>query len=289
MNSGSIVSHRNFLDESIGYESFERGLADDIDADSTHNGNNWSMYPQSPSMVYMPATASASHRNEVPIDEMVDSRSDEDEEFMDVPTLDEFVDVGSSSDDDLDTDDTRKKKSASKTKKRVLHKAAKGSERFVVKCRRNGCEDLFENSDALQYHVTSYHVKGIKKKFACHLCSKTFSSKRNLHTHMAWKHVGKKWRCHLCERLYASKASLRYHMQLEHTGQGLIKCPFSLCTHAFVHKTFLKRHINAVHTKKIVFRCTSCLFKSYYKGNLTKHLATIHGERSSAGAGRSGE
>lgn len=140
--------------------------------------------------------------------------------------------------------------SAVGTKKTVKQKAIKSDAQFVVKCRSAGaCKDLFESSDAMEYHRTSYHAKGIKKTLCCYLCGRALRNKRNL----------------------------QLHMIAAHTGLKRFICTFQNCSKAFAQQNFLQLHQNAVHTKMIAFKCPKCTAKFHRKHNLTRHVANIHG------------
>lgn len=109
---------------------------------------------------------------------------------------------------------------------------------------------MFQSWDAMWYHVSNYHVRGIKKSFECHLCKKT--------------------------SVYFIISNQRIHMNSLHVGDKCFKCPFSNCSKEFSHKGNMKTHINAVHTKKITFKCTKCSYKSYYKKEISAHVARYH-------------
>lgn len=129
-------------------------------------------------------------------------------------------------------------------------KVNRNNETFSVKCCRHGCNELFENFEAMVHHVTVYHAKGIKNTFNCHECKKT---------------LGSKW-------------FLRQHMNSVHMGLRTYKCPFPNCSKSFVRNQYLKQHTNGVHTKSNTFKCQKCPRKFYYKSHLIRHLAYEHGK-----------
>lgn len=71
----------------------------------------------------------------------------------------------------------------------------------------------------------------------------------------------------------------RAHVDSLLSGPIRYQCPILPCMKVFSTRGNLKQHINGIHTKKIDFRCTKCSFKSYYKQHLGRHLANVHGER----------
>lgn len=120
---------------------------------------------------------------------------------------------------------------------------------YPVKCARI-CKEFFENFDAMTYHMTTYHVKGIKIIFQCHLCKQTISAKEKL----------------------------RRHMDRIHISQTRFKCPYSMCSKTFRRKEYIKTHINVDHIKKALVKCPNCSKKIYRKECLEAHMACILGQ-----------
>lgn len=140
------------------------------------------------------------------------------------------------------------KKNMKKPNGKALNKTNKGN--GVVKCRRRNCTESFESDDALMYHVTSYHRKGVKNAFSCHLCKKTFPT---------------------------NKRKLRVHINAVHFGLKTAKCPYPMCSKSFATKSGLQSHTSRVHTKTFPFKCSKCTRKFYCKSDLGKHFAYKHG------------
>lgn len=124
----------------------------------------------------------------------------------------------------------RKMTEEAKNKKTVKSNAVDDVAGFRIKCnahRRGSCQAAFESTEAMQFHVASYHAEGIKREFSCHLCKKTSGNKSMLHRHMTAVHMGLK----------------------------PFKCKFRNCSMAFTLKYDLQRHANVIHTKKIAQKC----------------------------------
>lgn len=130
-------------------------------------------------------------------------------------------------------------------------KAGKNVPSILTKCRyRKMCKESFESCDAMMLHLASYHARGIKKTFCCHLCKETFTEHK----------------------------SIRRHMKSVHNDQLRFACPIQTCLKIFTRKDTLLRHTNQFHTKKIEFKCSKCPMKFHRRYYLIRHLARIHGD-----------
>lgn len=114
----------------------------------------------------------------------------------------------------------RKKNIPARNKKKSNGKATVIVEDFKVKCIT--CRELFENNDALIYHKSTYHARGIKRIFHCYFCKKSMQKKQKL----------------------------KNHVNAVHTGYIRFKCSIGTCSRIFAYKDSLKRHINAAHKGK---------------------------------------
>lgn len=140
----------------------------------------------------------------------------------------------------------RNPKRAAKTKKGAKSYAVKSVGTVSTKCRSaGGCRESFDSWDAMDYHMSTYHAEGVKRTFCCHLCQKTMSR----------------------------KGYLEKHVKSVHMGQKSFHCPFSMCSSAFAQKSNLEAHTESIHIKKNELKCTKCLFKTYHKRSLRRHMA----------------
>ena len=120
--------------------------------------------------------------------------------------------------------------------------------------------------------VEEYSIRGGKKFFKCRFCSKDFSTKRNLESHVQLVHDDsdsaeddeitpydspikaqpkETFRCIKCNLEFTEKLSLTEHYSSVHEKNLEKKKPFkcSICRKAFVSKGNVKLHIVAVHKK----------------------------------------
>lgn len=116
---------------------------------------------------------------------------------------------------------------------------------FPTKCSTKQCKELFENTEAMQEHESSYHKKGIKKTFQCYLCRKSIKTKRAVQSHMSSIHMGKK----------------------------SFKCPIASCSKVFATKGNAMRHMNGVHNQAFPFKCMKCPKKFNHASSFKYHVA----------------
>lgn len=138
---------------------------------------------------------------------------------------------------------------STRIKNRAIREKAQNGTRFLFKCGFGNCREMLESWNARLYHMQNYHGKCPAKMHSCYICKKQ----------------------------YLPKKSLIAHMKSIHISRISFPCPFAPCPKVFSLKNSLKAHTNAVHTKQNVFNCTICVYKSYYKYNLSKHKKRIHG------------
>lgn len=69
----------------------------------------------------------------------------------------------------------------------------------IVKCQAPNlrcCKMVFESRDAMMYHATNYHVKGIKNTFECCFCRKSFPNRSSTQLHIDSVHSSlKRFKC----------------------------------------------------------------------------------------------
>lgn len=114
-----------------------------------------------------------------------------------------------------------------------------------------------------------------EKPFTCPFCSKGFTRKDHLSSHLS-AHTGEKhFDCPECEAKFNLKQSLERHMTV-HSGAKPFKCPD--CKKGFTRNSTLKLHMRT-HTGEKPFTCTECQAKFNRKENFLRHLIVHTGER----------
>lgn len=148
----------------------------------------------------------------------------------------------------------RKEDTSAKKQKSVSNKAVHKQRSKRVNCCQSrilNCKETFDNWQAMMYHVTTYHAKRIKRTFECHLCGKSFTSKRCIQQHVASVHTGlRPFKCpnRFCLKSFPQKGHLKQHIDSIHLGLKPFKCPNRLCSKSFSRKSILEAHIESLHT-----------------------------------------
>ena len=93
-------------------------------------------------------------------------------------------------------------------------------------------------------------MSGKKTPTVCDECSKEFSSKSNLTTHLATVHTGKRFPCKKCIKSYSTKQKLECHTENAHlhTRYTCIKCSIVYC-----NKPTLYKHVMRAHDGELLF------------------------------------
>lgn len=195
-------------------------------------------------------------------------------------------------------------KRKTKSKRKIVKKKNVG--KFHVKCRGH-CKDLFESKDAMMFHMNSYHVKGIKRIFACHLCKKIFTERKTLFHHMNAVHSRhKRFVCPFqnCTKICYYKENLDKHIKHLHAKRHLpttrrkkppkscvvikqknaefpINCAFGNCREIFENEGAMMYHVENSHSKGIkkLFECFLCKKSSPDRINLYQHMNAMHGRQ----------
>lgn len=107
----------------------------------------------------------------------------------------------------------------------LLKRNAISYRNFPVKCIQMRCRNFFESEEAMRYHVTMCHVRGIRNFHECYLCKKTFTT----------------------------LGSLQGHMNSKHSHGTLFECPFPTCPSVFYISNALRAHIRCLHNKSELF------------------------------------
>lgn len=162
------------------------------------------------------------------------------------------------------------------------------------------CKDSFDSWNAM----TKYHAGGISDTFECHLCKKSFMSKRYIQQHINAAHIEPKcsesssakailtrhidskqgslkpFGCPngMCSKRFSRKSHLKQHIAAVHLRLKPFGCPNVTCSRWFSHKSELKRHNDAVHLRLKPFQCPnlSCSMRFSQKGNLKNHINSKH-------------
>ncbi|KAH9364772.1 hypothetical protein HPB48_008141 [Haemaphysalis longicornis] len=78
-----------------------------------------------------------------------------------------------------------------------------------------------------------------RRRHGCHLCSKSFATRRDLRTHLLVHEGRKPFPCHLCPATFAARSYLADHLQ---SHMGTKRCRCDLCPKSFLRPAQLARH-----------------------------------------------
>ena len=121
----------------------------------------------------------------------------------------------------------------------------------------DACEGMFESGRAVAKHYAEAHP-GLKMKFPCSMCDKSYSSKMILKGHMKYVHQGIRFKCDQCDKEYHKRTRLAQHVRIVHEGGDKIPC--EICGKKFTDKNTLKNHKIKIHIGDQVWQVGS---KSY--------------------------
>lgn len=147
----------------------------------------------------------------------------------------------------------------------VIHK---GKERFKwKKCPK--CPQIFKEHYAKLLHLKKVH--GIAKTFPCHICAKSFTTRRAVTEHLTRFHT-EKLKCEVCSKCFGVENRLKEHMR-GHTGERNFICP--VCKNAYMHKRTLNKHMRT-HETVLKYNCTECGAGFHKKNDYDKHMKQWH-------------
>ena len=116
------------------------------------------------------------------------------------------------------------------------------------------CGRRFNGPDYVRRHKKTYCVGNQGKRFACSICSVTFSEKRLVEAHEAIHNGTSQYHCTICDKHFLKKHTFKNHMAI-HDGTRPYKC--SKCDKGFIQKSDMQRH-EATHDKDGPLKCGAC-------------------------------
>ena len=113
------------------------------------------------------------------------------------------------------------------------------------------CGEKFGTAATLEIHHYAKHYEGVKERYPCSSCDKTFTSKARVTQHVKIVHKGiRNHTCDACGKRFGESSGLKIHKQTVHEGRRDHKC--SLCNKKFAEKGTLTKHVNTVHKSDII-------------------------------------
>lgn len=103
-----------------------------------------------------------------------------------------------------------------------------------------------KEQNKLKTQIEMWLQSGADKPYECGNCSKRFSQKSHLNSHMLIHTSDKKYECELCGKRFTMESHLNGHM-LVHTSEKKFEC--DVCAKRFAQKSHLNGHM-LVHSEK---------------------------------------
>ncbi|XP_070545987.1 zinc finger protein 501-like [Ptychodera flava] len=128
------------------------------------------------------------------------------------------------------------------------------------------CGKGFSERRHLKEHSCTHSGKGIKK---CKVCGFEPKSFKGMKWHEA-SHIAEIHSCNECPKIFNFKMSLKQHQQGCHTKKYTCTCGKT-----FGLKSRYTTHLKT-HSGNKEFRCSSCDYQTYRKGDLMKHQISKH-------------
>jgi len=145
------------------------------------------------------------------------------------------------------------------------------SEKPILPCHK--CSKQFSNKSDLRSHINCVHNNSIKP---CPFCNKTLKTMQGLLHHLR-THTGEKpFSCSMCDMGFTDSAKLNYHVQMVHDVKKNHKCTY--CSKGFFSKSHLRSHM-VVHTNEKCHKCDLCEKVYKWRRGLRNHKL-VHSRQS---------
>lgn len=155
-----------------------------------------------------------------------------------------------------------------------------------LRCRWEGCSEVFTNHSQLTDHITRVHVGSGKNEYECrwegcerHAEGKTFPQKQKVLRHIQTHTGDRPFKCVMCGKRFSEPNTLAQHIRT-HTQEKPYVCDFPGCGKAFAVAGSLTIH-KRIHSGAKPFVCTypGCEKAFAESSNLTKHIRTHTGHK----------
>ncbi|XP_075156760.1 uncharacterized protein LOC142230035 [Haematobia irritans] len=159
-------------------------------------------------------------------------------------------------------------------------KAHKDRHKNAVLYSCSKCDRTFDRLCTIKQHHRAIHEKDKLRRYECANCDRHFFSEEKLQTHSRVHDDNTNvsavdYLCHICSKTFPKKMDLHLHLQV-HKG-NTIKCP--RCSKEFVRPKDMEYHIRTHYPKDYPFTCQICLRGFAVRWSYDAHLKQHDGIR----------
>eukprot|EP00190_Bangiopsis_sp_CCMP1999_P001065 CAMPEP_0198732666 /NCGR_PEP_ID=MMETSP1475-20131203/37809_1 /TAXON_ID= ORGANISM="Unidentified sp., Strain CCMP1999" /NCGR_SAMPLE_ID=MMETSP1475 /ASSEMBLY_ACC=CAM_ASM_001111 /LENGTH=225 /DNA_ID=CAMNT_0044495809 /DNA_START=298 /DNA_END=975 /DNA_ORIENTATION=- len=131
------------------------------------------------------------------------------------------------------------------------------------------------NPLAAEEVIKTHKKKRRNRMFLCDLCSGSFTTRRDLETHVRTVHEKlRPHKCAHCDAHFGTKSNLNTHTKSVHEGKRPFPC--EVCNVAFKTRGNLETHVLTVHEQKRPFKCDFCQATFGTKSVMNRHVRIVH-------------
>ncbi|XP_021182436.3 gastrula zinc finger protein XlCGF57.1 [Helicoverpa armigera] len=131
------------------------------------------------------------------------------------------------------------------------------------------CSQTFTRLYGLQYHMAKHTDT---RKYLCAKCGKSFHTSNRLNQHLKSHREIAQFKCGFCHKTYKSKQSLKEHFRVAHSSNRMLFICVT-CGKRFTAKSTLIKHVKIHNGEK--FACPSCP-KTYTRASYLRAHSLVH-------------
>ncbi|CAH0595360.1 unnamed protein product [Chrysodeixis includens] len=132
------------------------------------------------------------------------------------------------------------------------------------------CSKSFTKVYSLRYHMNKHSEI---RKYLCAKCGKSFHTSNGLNQHLKSHKDVAQFKCGFCQKTYRSRQSLKEHFRVAHSGNRMLYVCVT-CGKRFTAGSTLRKHIKA-HNGENQFPCPSCP-KIYTRESYLRAHSLVH-------------
>jgi KRAB domain-containing zinc finger protein len=140
------------------------------------------------------------------------------------------------------------------------------------------CGQRFINEAKMNHHVATKHDPNEinERTFACSDCHLKFKTKNHLVSHQTIhaSNDEKPFICDICSKRFSFRFTLKSHIKQAHIKSARYDCPF--CDRKYTALNIMKQHAERKHGEDCVYLCPSCPEKFKARNDLRNHEKLKH-------------